>query len=210
MPNLPDLPRELTARATRVAERLASLPAGVEHLAAEAQRIGVVSDFVLDVLARFPAELATRLEDRGQLARAALLAHLDLGDTSETAAMKQLRRIRQIEMARIAWRDLAGVADVDTILAETSLLADCIVEAAAAYAVRQLEPRFPAPRDAAGKPLPLLVLAMGKLGGGELNFSSDVDVVFLYPHVGVQPETVEAETHYLRVAQLLIKLLDSN
>ena len=210
MPSLLPVTPELTARAAHVAERLAGLPAEVAHLTPAAQRVGVASDFVLDVLARFPAELAARLEDREQLARTALVAHLDLGDASEAAAMKQLRRIRQIEMARIAWRDLAGAADVDTILAETSLLADCIVEAAAAYAVRQLEPRFPAPRDPAGKPLPLLVLAMGKLGGGELNFSSDVDLVFLYPHVGVQPETVEAETHYLRVAQLLIKLLDSN
>ncbi|HEX5045923.1 MAG TPA: bifunctional [glutamate--ammonia ligase]-adenylyl-L-tyrosine phosphorylase/[glutamate--ammonia-ligase] adenylyltransferase [Gammaproteobacteria bacterium] len=209
MANLPDVPPELTARAARAAERLAGLPVDAAVLAT-AQRVGLASDFVLDVLARFPPELAARLEDRERLARPALEARLELGDSSEAAAMTQLRRIRQIEMARIAWRDLAGLADVDTILAETSLLADCIIEAAAAYAARQLEPRFPAPRDAAGKALPLLVLAMGKLGGGELNFSSDVDLVFLHPDVGAQPETVEAEQHYLRLAQLIIKLLDSN
>ena len=210
MPNPPDVPRGLEARAAHVADRLKGLPAEVANLVATAQRVGLASDFVLDVLTRFPRELAARLDDRASLARSALEAALNLGDRAEAAAMTQLRRVRQIEMARIAWRDLAGLADVDTTLAETSLLADCLIEAAAAYAARRLEPRYPAPRGAAGTPLPLLVLAMGKLGGGELNFSSDVDLVFLHPDVGAQPEAVEAETHYQRLAQLLIKLLDSN
>ena len=57
--------------------------------------------------------------------------------------------------------------------------------------------------------MPLLVLAMGKLGGGELNFSSDVDLVFLYPDAAVaaigeaSDEPSEPKTYYLRVAQLL-------
>ena len=72
-----------------------------------------------------------------------------------------------------------------------------------------LEPRFGRPRDADGKDLPLLVLGMGKLGGDELNFSSDVDLVFLYPDgARLEAETVEAETYYQRLAQLLIRLLD--
>jgi glutamate-ammonia-ligase adenylyltransferase len=210
MPHLPEVPRALEARAAHVAERLEALPREVAHLRATAQRVGIASDFVLDVLLRFPRELARRVEDAGPLARPALEAALAVTDASEAAVMKQLRRVRQIELARIAWRDLAGLADVDTVLAETSLLADCIIQAAAGYAAQRLEPRFPAPRDAAGKPLPLLVLAMGKLGGGELNFSSDVDLVFLYPDVGPQPDAVEPETYYVRVAQLLIKLLDGS
>ena len=73
-----------------------------------------------------------------------------------------------------------------------------------------LEPRFGRPRDAAGSTLPLLVLGMGKLGGGELNFSSDVDLVFVYPDGAVAgcDDESSAETYYLRLAQLLIKLLD--
>ncbi len=74
------------------------------------------------------------------------------------------------------------------------------------------------PRDAAGKPLPLLVLAMGKLGGGELNFSSRCRPRIPLPDAAVAAgspgaldaadEPSEPETYYLRVAQLLIKLLD--
>ncbi len=131
--------------------------------------------------------------------------------------MAELRRVRQIELARIAWRDLAGWADLDTTLAELSLLADGLIAAAAAYAAGEVAKRLRAPRDASGKALPLLVLAMGKLGGGELNFSSDVDLVFLYPDAAVAADSVEAsdepsepETYYLRVAQLLIKLLDKS
>ena len=95
--------------------------------------------------------------------------------------MTALRRTRQVEMARLAWRDIAGAADVDATLREVSLLAECSIQSALAYATSSLEPRFGRPRDADGKELPLLVLGMGKLGGDELNFSSDVDLVFLYP-----------------------------
>src|SRR5262249_31578858 len=144
-----------------------------------------------------------------------LAVSLDLESRSEADAMVELRRVRQIELARIAWRDVAGFADLDTTLAELSLLADGLIAAAASFAEGEVAKRQRAPRDAAGKPLPLLVLAMGKLGGGELNFSSDVDLVFLYPDAAVAAdsgegtdEPSEPETYYLRVAQLLIKLLD--
>ena len=96
--------------------------------------------------------------------------------------MTVLRRMRQVEMARIAWRDIAGRGRCSTRRSrDVSLLAECSIQSALAYATSSLEPRFGRPRDAAGKALPLLVLGMGKLGGGELNFSSDVDLVFLYP-----------------------------
>ena len=50
--------------------------------------------------------------------------------------MTELRRVRNVELARIAWRDLAGWADLETTLAETSLLADCLIAAAASFAHR--------------------------------------------------------------------------
>ncbi len=209
-----DLSPELQSRFDRVAERLAEValepPAEV---AATAGRVAVVSDFVLGVLQRFPEELALRLQDRAPLTRATLTARLDLGSKTEAAAMTELRRVRNVELARIAWRDLTGWADLDTTLAETSLLADCLIDAAAIFAADQLEPRFGRPCDALGRRLPLLVLGMGKLGGGELNFSSDVDLVFLYPDGSLETAdgaATEPETYYVRVAQLLIKLLDQN
>ena len=205
----PDLPSALEQRYEHVAARLAELAVALPPaLEAAAAKVLLASDFVLRVLLRWPEALVDRLGDARPLEKAATEGRLDLAGRTEAQAMTALRRTRQIEMARLAWRDIAGTADVDATLREVSLLAECGVQAALAYATTSLEPRFGRPRDAAGNELPLLVLGMGKLGGNELNFSSDVDLVFLYPD-GVQlRSSVEPETYYLRLAQLLIKLLD--
>ncbi len=104
------------------------------EIAASAARVVVVSDFVLGVLRRFPEQLVERLHDRAPLTPETLAAQFDLGSKTEAAAMTELRRVRNVELARIAWRDLAGWADLDTTLADTSLLADCLIAAAASFA----------------------------------------------------------------------------
>ena len=204
-----DLPATLTARYERVAERLhdveVALPPG---LAESALRVSIVSDFVLSVLLRHPQTLLRRMRDTEPLDRAGVVTRLDLGAASETEAMAKLRRSRQVEMARIAWRDLAGAASLEVTLADVSLLAECIIDVAARFAVAHLEPRFGRPRDVDGRELPLLVLGMGKLGGKELNFSSDVDFVFVYPDAEVTGLSIEPEEYYVRLGQLLIRLLD--
>jgi len=206
----PDLPSALEQRYERVAARLAELDLVLpSSLAASAAKVVLVSDFVLRVLLRYPHELVERLHDGAPLAAAGVERRLALHGLTDAEAMTALRRVRQVEMARIAWRDLAGSADLDATLADVSLLAECLIRAALAYAATSLEPRFGRPRDAAGRELPLLVLGMGKLGGYELNFSSDVDLVFLYPGgAAAGSTTVEPETYYQRVSQLLIRLLD--
>jgi len=218
----PDLPPALQSRFERAAQRLADIALDLPgEIAATAGRVVVVSDFVSGILQRLPGELVERLADRAPLTTRRLAARLDLAGKTEAAAMTELRRVRNVELARIAWRDLAGWADLDTTLAELSLLADHLIERAASFAADLLEPRYGRPRDASGKPLPLLVLGMGKLGGGELNFSSDVDLVFLRPDGALEnangktagteaTEPTEPEIYYQRVAQLLIKLLDLN
>jgi glutamate-ammonia-ligase adenylyltransferase len=205
----PDLPSALEQRYERVAARLADV-AGVlpPSREAEAPKVLLASDFVLRVLARWPNELVERIQDATPLDAANVMTRLALEGLPEAQAMTALRRTRQVEMARIAWRDIAGSTDLDTTLREVSLLAECSIQAALVYATASLEPRFGRPRDAAGNELPLLVLGMGKLGGHELNFSSDVDLVFLYPDGAQLRVGMEPETYYLRLAQLLIKLLD--
>ncbi len=205
-----DLPAALEERYTRVAARLADLDVELPAPAAKTvARVVVVSDFVLGVLLRHPEALSSRLADDGPLDPQSIVARLALEGRNDSQAMAALRRTREIEMARIAWRDLGRLADLDSTLADVSLLAECMLDAALRYAADSLEPRFGRPRDACGAELPLLVLGMGKLGGGELNFSSDVDLVFLYPDGAVEGSTrMEPETYYLRLGQLLIKLLD--
>ena len=103
---------------------------------------------------------------------------------AEPDLMSGLRRWRRREMARIAWRDLGGFAPVDETLGELSAFADAAVAVAYRHARHALVQRYGEPRGASGEALPLIVVGMGKLGGGELNFSSDIDLVLLFPEHG--------------------------
>ncbi len=125
--------------------------------------------------------------------------------------MDALRRFRRRQLVRIAWRDLAGLADVETVLRELSLLADVCIAVACRRAVAALATRHGAPRGAGGVPLELMVLGMGKLGGGELNFSSDIDLVFLFPEHGetAGPRPMEHEEYFARVGRRVAQLLGS-
>jgi glutamate-ammonia-ligase adenylyltransferase len=204
-------PRELAARAGRVAERLAALPCPLPPaLGATVLRVGVISEFVLDVLLAEPKRLIERVEDAAPLESRDVAARVDLADRADGEAMGALRRFRNVEMARIAWRDLAGWDDLERSLLDLSALADGLIGAALEYAEKRLEARFGRPQGASGDAAPLLVLGMGKLGGRELNYSSDIDVVFLYPDDVTLPsgDAADTEDYFRRLAQLLIKLLD--
>jgi glutamate-ammonia-ligase adenylyltransferase len=91
-----------------------------------------------------------------------------------------LRRYRHREMLRIAVRDICGMADLDATLAELSYLADACVASALSYEHGQLSALWGAPEN----PDQLVVFGLGKLGARELNFSSDIDVMFAYPREG--------------------------
>ncbi|MBK6672650.1 MAG: bifunctional [glutamate--ammonia ligase]-adenylyl-L-tyrosine phosphorylase/[glutamate--ammonia-ligase] adenylyltransferase [Proteobacteria bacterium] len=126
----------------------------------------------------------------------------------EADLSRELRRLRRREMTRIAWRDIAGLATTEQILREVSAFATAVIAGASALAASLLAPRHgtpPAPEDA------LVVLGMGKLGGGELNFSSDVDLIFLFPRQGetTGPAVLELEEYFTRQGRLLIRLLDA-
>ena len=209
------LPAALDSRFERVRERLGALDVVLPPAAAAtAARVCVVSDFVLDALLRSPDRLAVRLADGAPLTYEGLRATFALEQASERAAMTQLRELRRVELARLAWRDIAGVADLATTLVDLSTLADALVSAALEYSAAALEPRFGRPTDAAGQPSSLVVLGMGKLGGHELNFSSDIDLVFVHADADEDGDSsggrqsIDAETYYRRLAQMLIKLLD--
>ena len=89
-------------------------------------------------------------------------------DTSllEAYAMSELRHWRRREMVRIAWRDLAGWATLEETLAELSAFADAAIGAAYRHARQMLALRYGEPRSAGGEVQPLMILGMGKLGGG--------------------------------------------
>jgi glutamate-ammonia-ligase adenylyltransferase len=177
---------------------LEALPA---PLAVAAPRVLAASAFVRETLARNQDALLARLADPAPTTHAALAAALALDEVDEAEAMARLRQRRQIELAAIAWRDLAGVDELDRTLLSLSSLADALIAIALEKAAALLAPRH-------GRPCELLVLAMGKLGGQELNFSSDVDLVLLYPDPPDNADAQALEDYCRRLAQRLIKLLD--
>ncbi len=124
--------------------------------------------------------------------------------------MRRLRVWRREELARIAWRDLCGWASVEETLLQLSDAADEAIRSALAFARESLRPRFGLPRNERGEEVPFVVIGMGKLGGHELNFSSDIDLIFLFREHGDTdgPRSLANEEYFTRLGRLLIRLLD--
>ena len=105
--------------------------------------------------------------------------------TSDDDARSAIRLMRHRHTTRIAIRDLGGLAELAETLADTSDLADALLRHTVAWAAARLALRHGRPMGAqSGDPQEMIVLAMGKLGGHELNFSSDIDLIFVYPEDG--------------------------
>jgi glutamate-ammonia-ligase adenylyltransferase len=214
--SVPEVLREPLVRWWERAAASDVLRAGLAALTAERRaelpRVAAGSEFVASVLVRDPLALdwfaaneepaAARTASADYAARAALPA------TAE--AQRVLREWRRREMLRIAWREIAGRSPTTETLRALSDFADQAIRAAAAAASLHLQEVFGSPRDAAGAEAPLIVLAMGKLGGRELNFSSDIDLVFLYSQAGCTdgPRSVDNEEYFNRLGREVIRLLD--
>jgi glutamate-ammonia-ligase adenylyltransferase len=138
------------------------------------------------------------------------LAALLANEHDEADVMRALRKFRQQHMVRLAWRDLAGWADVGTTLAELSALADACIQCAYRRAYDDLAKRHGVPRGAQSQAEQhLVILGMGKLGGRELNYSSDIDLVFVYPEEGETDgeRAIDNAEFFLRLGQRVINLL---
>ena len=183
-------------------------------------RVLAASDFVCASLARDSAHAKWPLS-RWLVEEAGLTAVLARGEMEQrlkaavaaepdlAGFMAALRRQREREMVRIAWRDLEGWATLAETLAETSAFADAAIEAAVDYASLDLARMYGEPRNVAGELQPFIVLGMGKLGGGELNFSSDIDLIFLFPDKGTTSgaRCIDNEDFFTRLGRLVIRLL---
>jgi len=184
----PHLPELLAASAAL--EWLGALP-----------RVFAASDFVARACAQQPVLLRdllastdlTRPYTAGELTRRAQRALA--GATDEADLKTRLRRLRRRETVRVAFRDLAGWADLAEVTAALSELADACIEGALGPLSGWLQ-----------APPGFVVLGMGKLGGRELNFSSDVDLVFAYADEGDADDGSHHE-RFVRLAQRLMQVL---
>jgi glutamate-ammonia-ligase adenylyltransferase len=129
---------------------------------------------------------------------------------TEVELMQKLRWFRRREMTRIAWRDLAGWAPLSETLVEVSWLADTCIQFALAFLYKQACEKRGTPVLADGNPQQIVILGMGKLGAYELNYSSDIDLIFAYPENGQLSDRKETSysEFFTRLCQSLVKVLD--
>jgi glutamate-ammonia-ligase adenylyltransferase len=139
---------------------------------------------------------------------AALLAALPPDD--ENALRRALRRLRKRVMLRMIARDLSGACDLREVLATATALAEAAIRTAVKWLDDALCAQYGRPRGAAsGTVQQLHVVGMGKLGGGELNVSSDIDLVFVYPEEGETDGAHPVSNHeyFTRLGRRLIAAL---
>ncbi len=120
-----------------------------------------------------------------------------------------LRQFRNREMMRLIWRDLNELAAVDEILADLSTLADLCLQAAVDFHSLAYQEKHGIPRNAEGQPQSIIVVGLGKLGGCELNLSSDIDIIFCYPEQGICDgrRGLANEQFFTRLARSIIRSL---
>jgi len=134
---------------------------------------------------------------------------LDLGSESELA--QAVRKLRKQVMVKLILRDLNGLADLDEIMRSMTALAEVCVQRAQTALTQALRAQFGSPSGEAGTTMQeLLVIAMGKLGGGELNVSSDIDLIFVYPEDGETdgPHKLSNHEFFTRLGRRLINIIN--
>jgi len=184
-------------------------------------RVLAISTFALDTLIRYPQWLA-ELDIAGELdanpGRDELASWLNEsleGAEDEEAMQRAIRRFRRKRMLGIIWRDLnraSGYSMWDTATA-VSELAEICLEAALTWLEQFYAPRWglPAPRND-GTSQRLVILGMGKLGAGELNLSSDIDLIFAFAEKGETQggrKSLEHQEYFTKLGQKLIAALDA-
>lgn len=210
--SLPPLLAEQARRAlSRAQESAALLEPAPESLLA----VLALSDFVSEALNRYPA---WRQEFERQPPQPEEWRHYPLwlaqalaGVEDEAALMRALRQFRRRMLVRIAWSQTLRVSSTEQTLRQLSELAETLIVAARRWLYDEGCRAWGTPCNAQGVPQPLLILGMGKLGGGELNFSSDIDLIFVYPENGQTRggrRELDNAQFFTRLGQRLIKVLD--
>lgn len=186
-----------------------------EELVSRAGLVLQCSEFVLRVVERmhkrgedFFAEPLT-VEFKTDEFAASLAADVQAVD-SMPALQQTLRLRRNRAMARVAWRDIAGLADLDETLTAVTAIADHCLQAALGWLEATFYARYGKPRNGAGELQRLIVLGMGKQGGHELNFSSDIDLIYCYADDGETDGDRVISNHefFTRLSQQLGKALN--
>ncbi|MDP3608346.1 MAG: bifunctional [glutamate--ammonia ligase]-adenylyl-L-tyrosine phosphorylase/[glutamate--ammonia-ligase] adenylyltransferase [Methylophilus sp.] len=128
----------------------------------------------------------------------------------ENVLKQQLRQLRQRVIARIIVRDLNGLADFHEVVASTSALAEVTLQQAIGFHSALLQTQYGVPKGPSGTEQSLIVVGMGKLGGAELNVSSDIDLIFAYEQEGETDgaNAITNQEYFIKLGKKLIAALD--
>ena len=166
------------------------------------------SSFARRCLKLWP-QACQRLLDRGRLQRPGLAAPEAAPTTTLQVLDQHLRCYRQTEALRICWRDVNEQAGLEETLSELSMLAEQCLQSALDWHRRDALQRFGQLSDSAGNAFGFSVIALGKLGGAELNFSSDIDIMFVHNACGRSsgPRRLHADDYVNRLGRALCNSL---
>ncbi|MCS7159145.1 MAG: bifunctional [glutamate--ammonia ligase]-adenylyl-L-tyrosine phosphorylase/[glutamate--ammonia-ligase] adenylyltransferase [Gemmatales bacterium] len=129
----------------------------------------------------------------------------------DSALLRTFRRYRERQLLRIGTNDIIRERPLEEIALDISTVAEAAVEVALGLALRKIAERFGEPVDVYGQPGRCTVLAFGKLGGEELNYSSDIDIMVIYAEEGQTRSRapITLDEFYARVVTELVRILSS-
>ncbi len=169
---------------------------------------GDLSPFFLRTLQADEALLAPLLQGLHQpFGEDAMRAFLGGQQVSDEETLKRaLRKLRKQVMLRLIARDLNGLADLPEVVETCTLLAEVAVNVALEYLNRWQQALYGAPHGESGEEQSLVVIGMGKLGGRELNVSSDIDLIFAYAEDGETDgdRSISNHEYFARLGKKLI------
>jgi glutamate-ammonia-ligase adenylyltransferase len=202
-------PGELEGILSRPARRnvLSALLGGSEFLADQIARRREIFSFLF-----LEEAFLRRVSGEDLTAEAGASAR---GSRTESGIKAALRRIKLREVARIAARDLSGLAPLPEVTEDLSALASASLSAALAFSRRELTERYGAPRveGTGGRECGFVVMGMGKLGARELNFSSDIDLLYLYEtdagstDGGREGKPISLHQYFVRLSEMITRIV---
>ncbi|HED3890834.1 TPA: bifunctional [glutamate--ammonia ligase]-adenylyl-L-tyrosine phosphorylase/[glutamate--ammonia-ligase] adenylyltransferase [Morganella morganii] len=206
----------LTPILRQAAERVtARLDTGLEPYSEQEEMIFAGSDFVAEQCIRHPDWLSALRDTPPQPDEwqdyATRLTEMMADAAQEEEVMRVLRLFRYQMLMRIAVMQILRRSTTEETLRQLSELAEVLIIAARDWLYQRCCADWGTPCSADGSAMPLLILGMGKLGGGELNFSSDIDLIFAYPENGVTQggrRALENAQFFTRLGQKIIRMLD--
>ncbi len=209
-------------------ERFLANPAGVEQLPTLLENRARALEFLLQLLStsQYFSDLLARNPDFLEMLRVPLrrspspteLREQLQGEVNacfdDTAVLRAFRRFRQRQFLRIGTNDIIRDRPLEEITRDIARVAETSLEVALAASIRAMGQRFGQPHGNHGRPARCAIVAFGKLGGEELNYSSDIDLMFIYDEEGAtrgkRINPVANEEFFSRVVSEVVRLLSTH